>query len=172
MGFRKQIVVVIIAFHEAAQAVLQLNGEISPVKILLYRGLKQGSVLPPILFNIFFGVLTREFEKRCVERTTIDTILGVKVKYNLDGGFMDDTQKLRQKNLGIIRTVTIVEVLYADNCVMFTNTIAAMQIMIVVFDDVAKLFGTELAIHKTKIVCNGEGDAGKSRNCSSRDTDA
>ncbi len=63
-------------------------------------------------------------------------------------------QKLRQKNLGIIRTVTIVEVLYADDCVMFTNTIAAMQIMIVVFDDVAKLFGTELAIHKTKIVCN------------------
>ena len=26
--------------------------------------------------------------------------------------------------------------------------------MIVVFDDVANLFGMELAIHKTKIVCN------------------
>ena len=130
-GVPETIVVVIIAFHEAAQTVLQLNGEISPAKIQLYRGLKQGSVLPPILFNIFFGVLTREFEKRCVERTTIDTILGIKVKYNLDGGFMDDTQKLRQKNLGIIRTVTIVGVLYADDCVMFTNTIAAMQIMIV-----------------------------------------
>lgn len=54
---------VIIAFHDAAQAVLQLNGEISPTHIPLNRGLKQGSMLSPILFNIFFGVLTGEFEK-------------------------------------------------------------------------------------------------------------
>jgi hypothetical protein len=54
-----------------------------------------------------------------------------------------------------MRTATIVDVLYADDCVIFTNTIAAIQIMIVVFDDVVKLlFGMELAIHKTKIVCN------------------
>jgi hypothetical protein len=97
-GVPEAIVKVIIAFHESAQAVLQLNGEISTTKIQLNRGLKQGSVLSPILFNIFFGVLTREFEKRCAERTTIDEILGVRVQYNVDGGFMDDTQKLRPKN--------------------------------------------------------------------------
>ena len=44
-GVPEAIVVVIIGFHEAAQAVLQLNGEISPVHIPLNRGLKQGSVL-------------------------------------------------------------------------------------------------------------------------------
>ena len=40
-----------------------------------------------------------------------------------------------------MRTATIVDVLYADDCVLFTNTISAMQIMIVIFDDVATLFG-------------------------------
>ena len=62
-GVPEAIVVVIFWFHEAAQAVLQLNGEISPVHIPLNRGLKQGFVLSPILFNIFFGVLTRKFKR-------------------------------------------------------------------------------------------------------------
>ena len=88
----EEIVVVVIAFHEDAQAVLQLSGEIVPTHIPLNRGLKQGSVLSPILFNIFFGVLTGEFKKRCAVRTSKETVLGVKVQYNLDGGFMDDSQ--------------------------------------------------------------------------------
>jgi hypothetical protein len=74
------------------------------------------------------------------------------VQYNLDGGFMDDSQiHIRKHGM---RTATIVDVLYADDCVLFTNTIGAMQIMIEVFDDVTTLFGMELAINKTKIVCN------------------
>ena len=51
-------------------------------------------------------------------------------------------------------TATIVDVLYADDCVLFTNTIRSMQIMMVEFDEVATLFGMELAITKTKVVCN------------------
>jgi hypothetical protein len=39
-------------------------------------------------------------------------------------------------------------------CSLQTQSISAMQIMIVIFDDVATLFGMELAINKTKIVCN------------------
>ena len=63
-GVPEDIIVVIIAFHESAKAMLQINGELSVTVIPLNRGLKQGSVPSPILFNIFFEVLTTEFEKR------------------------------------------------------------------------------------------------------------
>ena len=127
-GISEELVVIIIAFHEAAQADLQLHGEMSPIRISLNRGLKQGSVLSPVLFNIFFGVLTKEFEKRCAAQTTANTLLGVTVQYNLNNGFMDDTQ-IHVRKPGMC-TATIVDVLYADDCVLFTNTIRAIQRMI------------------------------------------
>ena len=65
-------------------------------------------------------MLTGEFEKRCAVRTSKETVLGVKVQYNLDGGFMDESQ-IQPKKPGM-RTATIVDVLYADDCVLFTNT--------------------------------------------------
>ena len=109
----------------------------------------QGSLLSPILFNIFFGVLAKEFEKRCTLHSTEETILGVSAQYNLADGFMDDKQIRRQKPG--MRTATVVDVLYADDCV----AIRAIQLMIVVqFDEVSILFGMEFAISMTKIVCN------------------
>jgi hypothetical protein len=99
-GVPEEIVIVIIAFHEAVQAVLQLDGKISPTLIPLNRGLKQGSVLLPIMFNImFFGVLISEYEKRCAAQTTEDTVYGVRVQYNLDNGFIEDTQIHRGKHI-------------------------------------------------------------------------
>eukprot|EP01036_Dinobryon_divergens_P034126 gene34126-44094_t len=152
LGIPEEIVLMIVAFHEASKAVLLLNGELSMTPIELNRGLKQGSVLSPVLFNIFFGVLIKVFEMRCAMQTTETTVLGVEVLFNLRNGFMDDKQI--QGRVPGYGTTTVTDVLYADDCILFTNTIRAMQTMIVIFDEVATIFGMELAIGKTKVVCN------------------
>lgn len=151
-GIPEEIVKIIIGFHEGSTAVLQINGELSPILIPLNRGLKQGSVLSPILFNIFFGVLIKEFEHRCSARTTATKVLGVEVMYNINNGFLDDKQ-IQKRKPGYGKA-TVIDVLYADDCVLFTNTIREMQTMVVCFDEVATIFGMELAIGKTKVVCN------------------
>ena len=151
-GIPEEIVKIIIGFYEGSTAVLQINGELSPIRIPLNRGLKQGSVLSPVLFNIFFGVLIKEFEQRCSARTTATKVLGVEVMYNINNGFLDDKQ-IQKKKPGYGKA-TVIDVLYADDCVLFTNTIREMQTMVVCFDEVATIFVMELAIGKTKVVCN------------------
>ena len=101
--------------------------------------------------------MVTEFEKRCVAQTTTDIVLGVRVQYNLDNGFTDETQIHRRKPG--MRTTTVIDVLYADDCVIFANTIRAMQTMMATFDEVATLFGMEVAITKTKVVCNNYSKA-------------
>ena len=83
------------------------------------------------------------------------------MQYNLDDGFMNDAQ-IRLRKPGMC-TATIVDVLYADDCVLFTNTIAAMQIMIVVFDDVATLLGMELGL-RSYVINTAKQWRGKHRN--------
>ena len=108
--------------------------------------------MSPVLFNIFFGVLIKEFEQRCSAQTTATKVLGVEVMYNNNNGFLDDKQ-IQKKKPGYDKA-TVIDVLYADDCVLFTNTIREMQTMVVCFDEVATIFGMELAIGKTKVVCN------------------
>ena len=80
-------------------------------------------------------------------------MLGVEVLYNFDDGFLDEKQ-IQERKLGYGKA-TVVDVLYADDCVLFTDTIREIQTMAICFDEVATIFGMELAmIGKTKVVGN------------------
>ena len=74
------------------------------------------------------------------------------MQYNFNNGFLDDKQ-IQERKPGYAKA-TVVDVLYADDCVLFANTIREMQTMVICFDEVATIFGMELAIVKTKLVCN------------------
>ena len=61
-GLPEKLVVLIAALHEGTMARVCIDGELSE-PFLLKRGLKQGSLLSPYLFNIFFGVIINAARK-------------------------------------------------------------------------------------------------------------
>ena len=69
------------------------------------------------------------------------------MQYKFNNGFLDDKQ-IQERKPGYGKA-TVVDVLYADDCVLFANTIREMQTMVICFDEVATIFGMELAIVKT-----------------------
>jgi exonuclease III len=153
-GIPEELVRIIISFHEGAVAKLRFNGAVQQEEIRLQRGLKQGSVLSPVLFNIFMGAIINKFENGCKEAIIAGSDqIGIKINYNFSGDLLDPT-RLNKKttNNGVF---TLLDVLYADDCVLFANSISAMQTMVTEFDAVATKFGMEVSIEKTKVICNG-----------------
>jgi hypothetical protein len=70
-GIPEELIRIIISFHQGAVAKLHFNGVISPEEIRLERGLKQGSVLSPVLFDIFMGAIISKFEDQCTEKINV-----------------------------------------------------------------------------------------------------
>ena len=58
------LIKIIIGFDEGSTARLQINGELSHTRIPLNRSLKQGSVLSPIPFNIYFWSVDQRFRTK------------------------------------------------------------------------------------------------------------
>ena len=153
-GIPEELVKIVISFHEGAIARLRLDGKLSKVDILLRRGLKQGSVLSPVLFNIFMGTIVSRFEELCMARLgTGCGEIGVRINYNFSGDLIGNDKK-NKNDMRLTNTFTLFDVLYADDCVLFANWVPAMQLMVDIFDQVATIFGMVIAIDKTKVICN------------------
>jgi hypothetical protein len=70
--------------HDGSMASVRINVELSE-PFALNCGLKQGSVLAPKIFNIFFAAIIGEFHKRLAAH-------GVKIFYRIDGQVLNPQQ--------------------------------------------------------------------------------
>ena len=95
------------------------------------------------------------FEELCMARLgTGCGEVGVRINYNFSGDLISDSKKDKKKNMQLMKTFTLFDVLYADDCVLFANWVPAMQLMVDIFDQIATIFGMVIAIDKTKVICN------------------
>ena len=58
LGVPQDMISVILQFHDGMQARIQLDGRVCSRWFAVKQGLRQGRVLAPLLFNIFFAVVT------------------------------------------------------------------------------------------------------------------
>jgi hypothetical protein len=130
--------------HVGAMARVKLGDGVFSDWFELLRGLKQGSVFAPLLFNIFFGAIINAFHNECQK---VSTVLGV--QFGFDFSKKSFECFIANKHTTFTQ---LMEILFADDCELFAESEEALNIMVNIFDRVAMVFAQELSIPKTKVM--------------------
>ncbi|KAL6484915.1 hypothetical protein MHYP_G00069600 [Metynnis hypsauchen] len=140
LGCPRKFVQMIHQFHDNMTGAVLSGGEASdPFEIS--NGVKQGCVLAPVLFNLFFT---------CVLNHAIRDIEdGVYLRYRLDGSLFD-LRRLNAKTKTIERL--ILEALFADDCALMAHTELAIQRIVDKFAEASRLFGLTISLGKTEVL--------------------
>ena len=110
------------------------NGEQSD-PFSISSGVKQGCVLAPVLFNLFFACVLRQAVGNMDE--------GVYVRFRYDGSIFD-LRKLSAKTKTL--NSLIQETLFADDCALMAHKPGDLQAMLNSFSDTSKQFGLTIQL--------------------------
>ena len=127
-------------FHTGMKGQVLTNGNMTE-EFPITNGVKQGCVLAPVLFNIFFTAMLshacRNLEK------------GIHLKYRMDGSLFD-LRRLQAKTKTSMELLQ--ETLFADDCSLNAHSEADLQTMLDHFSEASKLFGLTISIGKTEVL--------------------
>ena len=128
------------AFHTDMKGTVQFNGSTSePLSIL--SGVKQGCVLAPTLFGIFFALLLKHAFGSTTE--------GIYLRTRSDGRLFN-LARLRAKTK--VREVLIRDMLFADDAAVATHTQRELQSLMDRFSQACKDFGLTISLKKTNVL--------------------
>ena len=105
------------------------------------NGVKQGCVLAPTLFGIFFSML--------LHYAFNDSTEGIYLRTRSDGSLFN-LARLKAKTL--VRNVLVRELLFADDAALVSHTEDGLQCMLNKFADACKEFGLTISIKKTQVM--------------------
>jgi len=133
---------IIRSFHDGTRAAVVENGEMS-ADFDVTNGTKQGCILAPLLFIIFFATVLRVAFHDCAA--------GIPIHYCTDGDVFD-ARRLHAKTkvqLAILRDL----LLFADDCALVAHMLADAQILFDRFNNAARRFGLTVSLKKTEVMC-------------------
>ena len=140
LGCPNKFVNLIRLFHDNMTGSVLSGGEASQTFNIL-NGVKQGCVLAPVLFNLFFA--------RVLDHAAKDLKQGVYLKYRLDGSLFD-LRRLKAKTK--ITETVVLEALFADDCALMAHTESDLQLVVNKFAEASRLFGLTISLSKTEVL--------------------
>ena len=127
-------------FHDQMTGMVLSGGEASET-FEISNGVKQGCVLAPILFNLFFTCFLNQALR--------DVRDGVHLKYRTDGSLFD-FRRLKAKTKTVM--ATILEALFADDCALMAHKEPVLQMFVNKFAEAANLLGLTVSLDQTEVL--------------------
>ena len=135
------------SFHLDMKGFVQSDGMVSGV-FDITSGVKQGCVLAPTLFGIFFSVMLKHAFGQSSE--------GVYLHSRSEGGLFN-LSRLRAKTKRIESLIR--ELLFADDAAIVSHSEGELQSMMEKFSSACRAFGLTISIKKTKVMVQGTDDS-------------
>lgn len=142
-GVEPQVVALLADLHTGTQAAVKLAGS-KGEWFDISRGVRQGCVIAPLLFNIFFD---------CVVRLALSEMpdgCGVDLAYQVEAEVLP-----RFKGTGPSTLLTVATLMYADDLVLMSCDKSELELMLKTFDSVCSRMGMCVNAAKTELMAIG-----------------
>lgn len=137
-GYPKKFVNLVRRFHEGMTAQVQHKKELS--EEIQTSGVKQGSVMAPTLFAIYLAVVMRDALQSCGDQ--------IQLNFRTERGVFDISRfRARSK----VQKISILEVLYADNVCLMSDSMAHLQDYVYALHRSCNRFGLVISASKTQV---------------------
>ena len=118
-----------------------LSDEEPSERFNISNGVKQGCVLSPVLFNLYFT--------QVLLHAIRDLDCGIYIRYRLDGSLFD-LRRLTAKTKTLKRL--LLEALFADDCALMAHKEHHLQVIVDKFSEATKKFGLTISLSKTEVL--------------------
>ena len=139
-GIPPSMVAVIRSLHDGMYAEVSVDGDVAN-EFEVCNGLRQGCVVAPTLFNLYFGLVIQQWRAKC-------STFGVKILYKCGGKLVGERSRRLDRCL-------LTELLFADDAVAVGSDRRSMERAAVELERIITGWGLTLSIGKTKLLVAG-----------------